>query len=307
MGIGQQFGKFLRVFSFLCIVVSSLAWAAPPPGSAGNPIKLFFVPSTDAKSMEDKSKVVQKYLETQTGLRFRVAIPTSYVAVVEAFGTNRADVAALNTFGYIMANEKYGAQARLTVVRYKEKTYKAQIIAKADGPIKKLEDLNGKKFAFVDPASASGYLLPAKMFLDKKVTPRETMFAFKHDNVVSMVYTGQVDGGATFYSPPSNGQIQDARRLVKAQYPDVEQKVKILELTQDIPNDPIVFRKDLPEDVKKKVIDGILSYMNSPEGKEVFYALYGVTEMVPSTDAEYDSVRAMMKALGQDASKLMKK
>jgi phosphonate transport system substrate-binding protein len=294
------------------LAVAALALGActkkeQPLGSADNPVKLFFVPSVDAKLITEKSELVKAYLEKNTPYKYQVSVPASYVAVVEAFGTARADVASLNTFGYILANEKYGVQALITVLRFGSETYQAQIIAKADSKINSLKDLSGKKFAYVDPASTSGYLLPAKLFKDSSVEPKETVFANKHDNVVTMVYQGQVDAGATFYSPPEEGKIQDARRLVLTQFPDVEKKIKIVQLTDPIPNDPIVFRKDLPEEMKNKIADALVAYVKTPEGKETFHAMYGVTDLARSTDAKYDGVREMLKALGKSANDLVKK
>lgn len=129
----------------------------------------------------------------------------------------------------------------------------------------------------------------------------------KHDSVVSMIYTGQADAGATFYSPEAEGEIQDARRLVKTQYPDVEKKVKIVELTDEIPNDPIIFRKEVPEEMKKTLVEAFVKYVGTPEGKDTFNKVYGVTELKPATDADYDKVRNMLKALGKNADDLMKK
>lgn len=276
-------------------------------GSAKNPVKLFFVPSVDAKVIEENSKVFKIWLEANTPYKYEVAIPSSFVAVVEAFGSKRADVASINTFGYILAHDKYGAEARLTVLRYGLATYQAQFIAKEGGSIKTLADFNGKKVAFVDPASASGFLLPKKILNDKGIKPSQEVFAMKHDSVVSMIYQGQVDGGATFYSPSEKGEIQDARRLVKTQYPDVEKKIKIVELTESIPNDPIIFRKDLPEDMKKTITDAFIKYVQTPEGKETFNKVYGVTDLKVATDADYEPVRAMLKSLGKTADDLIKK
>lgn len=276
-------------------------------GSEKNPVKLFFTPSVDAKVIEDNSKVFKDYLEKNTPYKFDVSIPQSFIAVVEAFGTKRADVATFNTFGYILAHEKYQAEARLTVLRHGSATYQSQFIVKTGGKIKTLADLKGKKVAFVDAASTSGYLLPLKKMKDLGVEPSETVFAGKHDNVVSMVYQGQVDGGATFYSPPAEGEIQDARRLVKTQYPDVEKKVSILDLSDAIPNDPIVFRKDMPEEMKNTIVEAFLKFVATPEGKEAFKNIYGVDAMKKASDADYDSVRNMLKALGKNADDLMKK
>lgn len=299
--------KRCSVATGLTILLGACTGSRGPLGTKKNPIKMFFVPSVDAQMLGDRAKTVEKYLEEKTGYEIDSAVPQSYVAVVEAFGTKRADIASLNTFGYILAHERYGAEAKITVIRHGDATYKAQIIAKTDGPIKKLSDIAGKKFAYVDPASTSGYLLPAKLFADKNIKPSETVFAGKHDNVVTMIYQGQVDAGATFYSPPNEGKIQDARRLVKAQYPDVEQKISILELTEAIPNDPIVFRKDMPEEMKTKLADAFISFVATEEGKKAFYDLYGVTELKRIEDKEYDAVRAMLTALGKNAQELMKK
>jgi phosphonate transport system substrate-binding protein len=273
-------------------------------GSEKNPVKFFFVPSVDVKLLEDTSKVMAAYLEANTPYKFKILIPPSYIAVVEAFGTNRADVAALNTYGYIIAHDKYGAEARLITVRYGETTYQAQFLARSDSKINKLEDLNGKKIAFVDPASVSGYLLPLKYLKDHGIKPKETMFAMRHDNVISMIYQRQVDAGATFYSPPAENQIQDARRLVKAQYPDIESKVKIVALTSPIPNDPIVFRKDMPEDMKKSICDVLIKFAETPEGQTVLKQLSSITGLKPVTDKDYDETRAAVKALGGVAEKV---
>ncbi len=281
-------------------------------GTAENPIKVHFVPSVDAKVIEDNSKIFKEFMEKNTPYKYDISIPQSFVAVVEAFGTKRADVAAINTFGYVLAHDKYGAEARLTVIRYGLPTYQSQFIAKADGPIKTIADLAGKKIAFVDPSSTSGYLLPLKTLKDKKIEPKETVFAMKHDSVVSMIYQGQVDAGATFYSPPSKDdkgkeKLEDARRLVLTQYPDVEKKIKIIELSDPIPNDPIIFRKDMPEEMKQKIVDAIFAFVATPEGKDAFNKIYGVTEFKKATDADYEPVRKMLNDLGKSAADLMKK
>lgn len=277
-------------------------------GSASNPINLFFVPSVDAKVIDSNSKIMKEWLEANTPYKYSINVPQSYIAVIEAFGAKGADVAAMNTSGYIKANEKYGAEARLIVLRHGKKTYQSQFIAKK-GRFKSLNDLNGKKVAFVDAASMSGYILPLKMLADAGIKlAGDPVFAMKHDSVVSMVYQGQVDAGATFYSPPDEKEgIQDARRLVRTQYPDVEEKVEIIKLTEEIPNDPIVFRKDLPEDMKKKITEAFLKMVQTDQGREAFKAVYGVTAIEPATDKDYDSVRTMLAKLNKSADDLMGK
>jgi phosphonate transport system substrate-binding protein len=206
-----------------------------------------------------------------------------------------------------MANQKYKAQAKITFLRSGKDTYQSQIIARADSKVKSLKDIDGKKFAFVDPASASGYLMPAKLFADNKIKPAQTVFANKHDNVVMMVYQKQVDAGATYYSAPQDGKIEDARQLVLAQYPDIEEKVKIIQLTDPIPNDPIVMRADLDEKMKSTVVDALIKFMDTPEGQKSLKEVFGITGMIRSSDERYDGVREILKTLGKDVAELSKK
>lgn len=301
---------FILLFAF--IATTACTKNSAELGSEKNPIKFHFVPSVDAKVIESNSKVFKDYLEKETGYKYEITIPQSYVAVVEAFGTKRADIAAINSFGYLLANDKYQAEARITVLRYGQSTYQSMFVAKTDSKIKSIEDLKDKKIAFVDPASTSGYILPLKNLNDKSIKPKETVFALKHDNVVSMVYQGQVDAGAAFYSPPHKDdkgvdQIEDARRLVKTQYPDVEKKISIIGLSESIPNDPFIFRKDLPEEMKVKIVDAMMKFVETEEGKAAFKAIYGVTGLKKATDADYKVSRDMLKSVGKTAEELMKK
>ena len=278
-----------------------------PLGTQDNPVKLYFTPSVDAETIATNSDDFIKFLEKETGLFFKTGIPTNYVAVVEAFGSKRADIGVMNSFGYLLANKKYGASAKLRVIRHGEDTYKGQIIYHVDSGIKDVKDLQGKKFAFTDSSSTSGYMFPLKIIKDAGVELGNTTFAYKHDNVVTMVYQRQVDAGATYHSPPAeDGTIRDARARVKTQFPDVEDKVKILSITEPIPNDPFVFRSDLPEEISTKFIAAVKKYISTPEGKQAFQNIYSVEGVVDSVDSDYDGLRAMIDAIQLDMDKLLK-
>lgn len=293
--VNQRLGLlFPLVFCFLVSCTQKRAEL----GSTENPIKFYFVPSVDMQLIEDTTSKLKAYMEKNTPYKFKVNIPPSFIAVVEAFGTGRADIAAINTYGYVLAHERYGAEARLVTVRFGSDTYRAQFLARTDSNINKVEDLNGKKLAFVDPSSVSGFLLPMKELKDRGIKIKDHVFAMRHDNVVTMIYQRQVDAGATFHSPEADGSIQDARRLVRKQFPDVEKKIKIIGLTKPIPNDPVVFRKDMPEDMKQKIIEAFIAYSKTEEGLEGLKKISSVTALKPISDKEYDSTRATFKELG---------
>lgn len=278
-------------------------------GSKNNPVKIYFTPSVDANVITSNAKDLINFLEKETGYYFITAIPSSFIAVVEAFGSKKADIASINTFSYLLANEKYGATALLRVVRDNNQiNYRGQIVARTDRGIDSLEDLNDKSIAYVDPSSTSGYILPKALLDEKGIKPLEVVFGMKHDNVITMVYQGQVDAGATYYAPPDpeTGKILDARMRVQTQFPDVEKKVKIIALTDEIPNDPIVFRKDLPEEMKKKIVNAMIKFVSTPKGQEAMYRIYDIRNLIPAKDSDYNVLRDKLKKLNINVSEHVK-
>ena len=276
-------------------------------GSKNNPIKFFLIPAQDIQSLTDNGAILEKYLIHELSLQVSVEIPINYVAVIEAFGSKRADVAIINTFGYIIAHEKYGVEARLKLVNQGRDEYNGQIIVRSDSKINSIKDIDKRKFAFVDPASTSGYLLPMRLFKQESIKPKEHIFSGRHDTVVTAVYQKQVDAGATFYTPADKDGPKDARMLVKTQFPDVFEKIKILKLTGPIPNDPVAFRKDLPEEIKLKIIQALIKYVKTEEGAKVLQGMYYITDFKIAKDNDYDLVRGYLKDLGQTAQDFIKK
>lgn len=275
-------------------------------GSEANPLKFYLIPAQDMMTLQESGKILKVFLEKELNMHVAVELPTSYIAVIEAFGSKRADAAILNTFGYILASEKYGAVAKLKLVNRGRDEYYGQIIAHKDGP-KSIKELNNKKFAFVDPASTSGFLLPSRLFKQEDIKIKEHIFAGRHDSVVMAVYQKKVDAGATFYTPPDeDGTPKDARWIVRTQYPDVFDKVRILKLTGPIPNDPLTLRKDIPEELKTKIVQAFQKYIKTEEGKKVLMDMYHITDFKEASDKDYDVIRSYLKDLGKSAQDFVK-
>jgi len=276
-------------------------------GTKENPVKFYFTPSVDAEVITNTSRNMMDFMHKETGYFFKTGVPTSYITVIEALGSARADVAIINSFGYLMAHTKYGVEARLKLIRFGEPYYRGQIIAHVNSGIETVNDIAGKRFAYVDASSTSGYLFPYKLLKNKGVEPSQTVFAMKHDNVVTMVYQQQVDAGATYYSPPTaDGRIRDARDRVRTQFPDVEQKVKIIALTDTIPNDPVIFRSDLSTEMKTKITNAIIKYSGTAEGKKTLHELYNIEGFVAADNDDFESFRQMIKILNVDLNELIK-
>ncbi len=296
-----------QILIALCLVGLLTTSCKPTQlGSKANPIAIYFTPSVDAQVIEENSRTFIKYLEKHTNLSFKAHIPSDYFTVIEALGSKRADICIMNSFGYLLANQKFGAKAKLKVIRRGKDYYRGQIIAHIDSKIETIRDIEGKKFAFTNPASTSGFLFPLKILVDNKVTPKSTTYAKSHSGVVKMIYNKKVDAGATFYSSPSgDGTIRDARVLIKEKHPDVVEQIKIIEITENIPNDPFVFRKNFPENLEKKFVIALKKFLQTKTGKKAFENIYGVTGVVNAEDANYNALRDLIKKVNIDIKKLI--
>ena len=280
-------------------------------GSPQNPIKMAFVPSANSQRVLASGEPLGRLLGQITGYTFRVSVPTSYAAVIEAMGSNNIDVAWLAPFSYALAHQKYNAQVILSSVRFGQLAYPSVFIT-ADPSIRTLADLRGKKFAFVDPASASGYLYPVAELkrkglvtgtppnLDAFFGSGNTIFAGGHDRVVTAVYNGQAAAGAVFGGPlnPGLGTPTDARSLVARTFPDVYQKVRIIAETQLIPNDTVSVRAGLPPDMVRQIQQGLLELAGTTEGNKYLVDLYAINDLAPVTDSFYDPLRRVAQEAG---------
>ncbi|MBV9172550.1 MAG: phosphate/phosphite/phosphonate ABC transporter substrate-binding protein [Chloroflexi bacterium] len=273
-------------------------------GSTDNPINMAFVPSSDSQKVLASGEPLANLLTQATNLNFKVSVPTSYTAVIEAMGANQVDVGWLAPFAYVLAHDRNGTQVILASLRQGSKTYRSQIITRTDSGINNIEGLRGKKFAFVDPASASGFLFPnallAKQGIDYKTFFSDTIFAGGHDKVVIAVYNKQVDGGATFGNNVDNGPPTDARTLVANTLPDVMNVVKPIATTDPIPNDTVSVRSGLDDNLVKLIRDGLLYVQSTADGQKALRDLYGIDGLGPAQDSDYDTVRDAAKVLNLD-------
>ena len=279
-------------------------------GSAENPIRIALVPSQEAGKVINSTNQLIAILKEKTGYSYTIYTPSNYIVAVEAFGTNKADIGFLNTFSYILANSKYGAEAVLKIVRRNgDTTYGGQFLVHKESGIDSLSQLQGKRVAFVDPASASGYILPKAQLQQAGIIPAQEVFAQRHDNVVMMIYQRRVDAGAAYYSDPDKhtGEIQDAVALVLKQYPDAKDKLKNIAFTERIANDPIMFRQGFPREMRDKIASALMEFANTPEGRKTMSGMYGIEGLLPCRNEDYEPLRRMLKQQGMDVEELIRK
>lgn len=155
-----------------------------------------------------------------------------------------------------------------------------------------LAQVAGKQVAWTTETSTSGYLFPALELTELGIDPDadvEGVFTGGHDGAIIAVYNGDAEVGLSY---------DDARREISDTNPDVGEQLTVFHITDEIPNDVVAVRSDLPESFKEAVYDTIAAYLGTDEGVAVFDEIYGWTAVQPANEADFDIVRTAANELG---------
>jgi phosphonate transport system substrate-binding protein len=286
---------------------SAAASSGPRIGSFDRPVVLAFTPSQEAATIATNGAAIKASLERATGLSWKVNVMTSYAAQVEGMCSGSIDVGFFAPLQMTLLLSKTCGTPILAALRKDDTgqlatTYKSQILVRNDSGINSLADLKGKKFAFVDPLSASGYIYPTLVVKNKtgqepKTFFSQTIFAGGHPQAALAVYNKQVDGAAMFI---------DARDSLVSANPDIKTATKVIETAGPIPNDGIALRKGFPDDLGKTVTQAIVDYSKDAAGGKVLNQLYA-WDGVQAVDAKFfDPMKEAAALAGVDVEGLAK-
>jgi phosphonate transport system substrate-binding protein len=288
----------------------------------------------DVDFMIESGALIEQALADATGLVFEVSVPTSYAATIEEMCASPTDtVGFIPAMGYALASELCGVEPGLASVRYGWNVYWTGFYVARDSDFQSFEDLEGTTWAYPDAGSTSGFLYPSAIWDDLGITFAETLEAGGHPQAVKAVYNGEADVASAYFSAPllpegtwtvdmapdipdefvpdcavneegrlycGEYRVLDARAAISEEAPDVVQKVRILGLSAEIPNDTMSFSPEFPEDLRQVIMDAVVEYVASEACLETLCNenFYDWTGASPIFDENFDGVRLLMEAQG---------
>jgi phosphonate transport system substrate-binding protein len=296
--------KLKRICASLltALLLGSLAAPAAVAASAQNNYGLsefvmVLIPGEDTEKSVQLRDDMSKALSEAIGIPVTTYRATDYTAAVEAMRTGHAQLALLGPFSYVSARERSGAEVMVVTATDGQTGYYSQIITRADSGIQTLADLKGKTFAFVDPESTSGNIIPSDTLI--KAMPelnltfddlhtdgvffKSAMFAGTHPSAIQAVIKGNVDAAGVSSSTLAN-QIKQGNVN--------EADIKIISQSALIPSSPIAIKKDLPQELKDKVLAFLLAYDN----EEYFGGPN--KRYVQVSDSDYDYLAELKETYG---------
>lgn len=294
------------------LIMAACAPAAPALGTAGNPIKMVFVPSGETEEILAGAGQLETLLEAETGLQFESSVATTYVAAVEAMCAGEAHIGWLATFSYLYAKERGCADVSMVTVRFGTTSYGAQLVAHADSGIDSFAALNtaseSADFVFCrpSPTSTSGWIIPSLFLraegIDVAAWEAEGKIVDAtggHNGVIILTHDGECTAGSTFI---------DARGSV-ADDPGYEDTMEVViawfQSDPIIPNDTFSFTPTFPGDIRETIVTAMLDIAQTEEGVAALEAIYEIGGWERKDDTFFDQFRALLEASGVDVLSLV--
>lgn len=251
-----------------------------------------FVPLIDGDKLVDSVKPLSEILSEAIGKKVEVFTATNYVGVIEAMGSSKVDFGIIPPFAYVLANKESGAQVILKALnKHGVSFYRSEFIVRKNSNIFSLNDLKGKKVAFVDPSSSSGYLYPGAYLkkngidIDKDI---KVIYSGGHDKSIQLLLNGDVDLIAVF---------EGARNKYKKEFKNVLDDTRIFGYSEKIPYISVTVRGDMDEKTKEEIKRGLLKGLNSEKSKEITSKLFSIYGFEEATDSDFDSIRTTAKLM----------
>jgi phosphate/phosphite/phosphonate ABC transporter binding protein len=161
------------------VLASCPAVAAGPDGLAEEGVlKVGIIPAEDARAVVRQSKDVMEQISKALNTKTEIFVGSDYNATIEAMRASKVDVALMGAFGYVLATTQAPVEAfAVTVTKASNSPdYHSIIIARKDeGDLTSLDSLKGHTFAFVDPSSTSGSLMPKAAMMDSHIVPEKDL------------------------------------------------------------------------------------------------------------------------------------
>jgi len=290
----------VAILAGLCAAGTAHAAASDCPN--GGIVHLGVVPGEDTEQLVPIYARIGKLIAARLDCDVVTTTGTNYTAVIEAMRAHRVDAGAFGAFSYVLAHQVADAEAvaAFAAPDGKPGSYYATITTWPGSGITTLQQVKGKPFAFSDPASTSGHLIPAYALVKAGIDPEQDVTPFytgshtasfealrNHKVPVGELNSTAIAGAtmAGFYKP---------------------QDFVILWKSPPIPNGPFAVRGDLPAAFKARLTEVLrtLDLRSLPARDLKYLGRAGSPGLAAVDDHSYDSIRDVVSVLHLDLSKM---
>lgn len=227
------------------------------------------------------------YLAGKIGIPVDYVDRESYAEINEMLRTRQLDAAFVCSGPYVDGHKQFGLELLVAPQAYGATVYYSYIIVAKDNTTRSFSELRGSRFAFTDPLSNTGKLVPTFMLAKMGETPESffkgVIFTKSHDKSIQAVAEGGVDAAAV------DSLIWE---YLDKTAPEFTAKTRILQKSAPYGIPPVAVPADLDSAVKEKLRQAFLNAHADPNGQAILQKMM-IDKFVVIGDEAYDSVREM--------------
>ena len=279
------------------------------PGSGGQydakgdpaVLRIGYVPNEEDLEQRVRFDSLAAYVSRELQRPVTLIETGSYSAAIEAMRAAKLDVCSMGPFAYLIAHEKTGAQAIVApgTPAGAVNTYRSILVVPRSSTIRTMDDVrkNASKMtlAWVDPASASGHLVPRAYLESIGIQPerdfKNTIFTLSHLASAMTVKSGQVDLAVI---------TQNTRESLITKGRLDADDLRIIWTSEPIATSVVAVRGGLSETFAERIRAAYLGFRTGdPENWAKFQRLFTdpSTIWVAAHDRDYDELRALARSV----------
>ncbi|WP_106767513.1 phosphate/phosphite/phosphonate ABC transporter substrate-binding protein [Paenibacillus faecalis] len=295
--------SLILILVMMLVISGCGAAASSESANGGTPevIRVGMMPSEEGEMNRSQEQLAED-ITAATGIPSEIFVAEDYNMIIEALRAGKIELGLIGPFGYIIATER--ANAKLLVRSESDNASNTVIVVRDDSPYQSVEDLKGKDFLFVDPASTSGNLYPRATLMDELGLSNDELESFfgsvafsgGHDKSLLALANNNADaiGTSSMMLP-----MMAESGLIK------EEDFRVIAESEPIVGGaPMLYREDLPEDLVSKIQELMLDYhTKNPE----FMESVGASRFVEGSDSDFDPIRKVAEALEMSPEELLSK
>ncbi|KAF0813875.1 Phosphate-import protein PhnD [Andreprevotia sp. IGB-42] len=275
-----MFRRFITAIA--CTAAFSVAHAAEAPKE----INFGMISTESTTALKQIWQPLIDDMSKDLGVKVNAFFATDYAGVIEGMRFNKVQMGWFGNKSAIEAVDRAGGEVFAQQVDADGAPgYWSLLITHKDSGITSIDQvLKGKgkyTLGYGDPQSTSGFLVPGYyLFSENDIDPKthfKTVRNANHETNIMAVLNKQVD--------VATNNTEQMDKLQKT-FPDRYAQLRILWKSPLIAKDPLVWRKDLPEEFKAKVRNFFTSYGKNEREKAILKTIYNTGSFRASTDAQ---------------------
>jgi len=225
------------------------------------------------------------YIGAKLGREIEFVQRKTYAEINELLAKGQIEMAFICSGPYALGKDKYGIELLATPQVQNSHFYQSYLIVNKNSAFRSFADLRGSTFAFTDPDSNSGKLVPTVWLAQMGETPetffRKTIYTYSDDNAILAVARELVDGAAV------DGLIWE---YFQHKNPIFTSKTRVVRKSEPYGIPPIVASKSLPFELKTRIRRELFAMHHDSEGQNILNELL-IDRFISPRDEWYDSIR----------------